>query len=264
MEVPLAEKMKDKDKLEGDGQSVAKESEMKQEIRCSVVNLDMEKEGLIGEKGDGVIGGDVTPLVLVEGGIISGKAFFDSSTGQAQRDADCFVLGKDQVQRPLEVEHVLIDSPVTLRIQFVSNFIHLKDLDLENLGADNRRMPKDVLVKGMFERVSQEKVMENLKPCMLNRQSFQFENSLFYLEHFSISKSGASVSLDDDRGLVSNREPLDKGYYSDTGSRSKYLMGKVVADSEGLEDSDAVSMEFSGAKVENRLRMRDEGSLCHD
>ncbi|CAK9181117.1 unnamed protein product [Ilex paraguariensis] len=87
--------------------------------------------------------------------------------------------------------------------------------------------------------------------CGFNKQF-----SSFYLERFA-GKSGASVSIDDERGLIRHREPPDKGYYSDTGStmKSKELMGRVVMDSED-SDSDSASVEFSSAEVEMRMETR--------
>ncbi|CAK9160949.1 unnamed protein product [Ilex paraguariensis] len=88
----------------------------------------------------------------------------------------------------------------------------------------------------------------------------------FCVERFA-TRSGASVTLNDDRGLFRNREPPGKGYCSDTEStmRSKEMMQRVVANSEGSDDSNAVSIEFSSAEVENRPRLGgNDLSVLHD
>ncbi|CAK9150110.1 unnamed protein product [Ilex paraguariensis] len=105
---------------------------------------------------------------------------------------------------------------------------------------------------------------ENFEICLSNKQVSQSDRSVFYVEHFSILR-GFSLALDDERGMVRNREPLDKGYFLDSSTmlRSKELMCRVVADNEGSEDSDDVSLEFSSAEVENRLRSREEDLPMH-
>ncbi|CAK9160002.1 unnamed protein product [Ilex paraguariensis] len=82
---------------------------------------------------------------------------------------------------------------------------------------------------------------------------FSPSKASFYLERFTKSKSAASISLDDERGLVRIREPPDKGYFFDTSTlKSKDLLGKIVEDSEGSK-SDSTSVEFSSAEVEMRV-----------
>ncbi|CAK9146548.1 unnamed protein product [Ilex paraguariensis] len=49
--------------------------------------------------------------------------------------------------------------------------------------------------------------------CRLNEQCLP--SSTFLLEHQFVCKEGSSVCMDDEMGLVCNKEPLDKGFYSD-------------------------------------------------
>ncbi|CAK9145344.1 unnamed protein product, partial [Ilex paraguariensis] len=67
----------------------------------------------------------------------------------------------------------------------------------------------------------------------------------------TLGQSVCSPQGDDDEcGLVRNKEPPDKGFFSDSGStlHSRELLGRVVADSEGSKDSDDVTLEFSSAE----------------
>ncbi|CAK9163660.1 unnamed protein product [Ilex paraguariensis] len=177
-------------------------------------------------------------------------------------------------------QNILIDSPMQVDqvnpiFETSQSIVVLSSSEVGSksiVGQDNNQYVNQMVIPKISSSLARlETIKGNVRDgkdsfefCHLNKLASQFGNFAFYVHHFSTSR-GSSLALDDERDLVRNREPHDKGYFLDSCStlHSSELLRRVVVDSEGFEDSDDVSFEFSSAEVENRLRSREEGLPLH-